>query len=83
VHTRDEARAVTPAHVMVVVGADTSGGKVMRSKSPFCKGEDATTLNSMAVVAPFTKLSGVISMVLMTFTDVIVRVTPEVTSSMS
>jgi hypothetical protein len=26
VHTRDEARAVTPAHVMVVDGADTCVG---------------------------------------------------------
>lgn len=76
-------RAVIPAQVMLPVGALTCVGKVTLNKSPFLRGEDATIFISSVVVAPLTKLSGVISTLVKLFTAAIVTRTPLVTTSIS
>jgi len=82
-HDKRDVKAVTPTQVIVPEGAMICVGKVTLSKSPFFKVEDAVIDISKFVVAALTKLFGEIATLLISFTDVIVTVTPEEVLSIS
>lgn len=74
---------VVPAQVIRAEGVATWLGNVIYKRSPFCKGDGETILKSKFVVAPLTKLSGVISIKVISLKVNIVTVTPVLIESIS